>query len=244
MKDEEIRKWIDGKLDDDTDPEKIKEALEDRGWDTSVLDEMLDQDTQNEDSDEESVQASENQSEDSSREEEQSDNIELDQGHSVSKSQSKDLNKSHQVEKAENIAENLETSVSDNLRNILAVIFLSVALITVGFALIPTDLGEQQNTEDQVTKSSNDLYPPESFEGVEVELKQGIAKPSRPNVEPGNQVAFINNNSYKLRIEFEGGGNDLRLPAKSYGTRSFNTITYYSGFRNGTESVKGSIFVR
>ena len=244
MEDEEIRKWIDGKLDEGTDPEKIKEALEDRGWDTSVLNKMLDQDTQDEDSDEESSQASENQSEDSSGEKEKSDNIELDQGQSVSKSQSKDLNKSHQVEKAEDIAKSLEKSVSDNLRNILAVIFLSVVLITVSFALIPTDLEQKQDTGDKISGSSEDLYPPESFEGVEVELKQGIAKPARPNVEPGNQVAFINNNSYKLRIEFEGGENDLRLPAKGYGTRSFNTITYYSGFRNGTESVKGSIFVR
>lgn len=268
MENSKIRQWVEEKLETGVKPEKVRSALDDHGYDPSIVDEFTGEDengtgkplkipeeSSREESEKEEVESKaedeniENDEEkeinpvDKSADQETGDRVEdTDEGGNVQKLKPP-------VDETKKIADSLEESVKSRGKTGLGAAAL-IILILLGTVYLPTmnipdfEVEDRDNPSESVNTSQK-VALPSGFSGERVVLEEGTAQPSRASISSGGKIGFVNRNPYTLEISFDAQKGNITVEPMDYSVTSFSSITYYTGFPDGDEKiVKGSVYVR
>lgn len=267
MTDSKIRAWLEKKLEEGIEPERLKKALKHEGYDPKLIDEIQSEKTQSNEKEEEVIESpnkvsekdheSEEDSKQSIKSSSNSSEIDLEDYGSkndVSYSEEKNSGFEEEAKHLKNIAGGLKSDIKSGWKPGLEILAVFTVLV-LGIGFVNTidspfsqlkqtiDFDTSQNTESQPVEQESGL---EEINGTVVKFENGLANPSRPSVSPGQEVFFANRENYSLNLEFENGKESLDIPQGEVESTSFSSITYYSAVPDseGETEIKGSIYVR
>lgn len=226
MKDEHLREWVDSKVDEGIDPEKIKDVLRRRDQDPSIVDEVR---SDEEDKDEASAVSDGLSKSDSTDESEDGqENIEI----------------GEYAESLEQVAFNLEKGFENHLKQ-FSVIFLTL-IVLVGAGLTLPELIDSNKPEPEINQTPSQQNT-ENISGIkqEVILEGRQPEPPRAEISEGNRLRFENNLGFKVKVEFDSFNSSLSIEQGESENRVFTETSYYTVKSPETErTLKGSVYVK
>lgn len=210
MEDSEVREWVKGKLSEGMNPQEIKEALVEEGYNPSIVDELRQV--------EEDSESREYSFEDESLE--------------------------RHAEKTEGIKQRLENEMERDWKKGAAGVLGLIVLASVFFAAVPA-LSQMQNPSP--TEVNNSETDTEQVSGQEtIVIEDGVATPSRPTLENGENIVFQNKEDYRIRIEFGSDVESLEISPESKKSVQLESVTYYTATptQGGDTEISGSVVVK
>lgn len=187
--------------------------------------------------------------------------IDLSQKESEDESEEKysnDINekRDHLEEIGESVSSRIKKDVSRMWKPVVGLLLIS-GLVLGAWMFIPfgaitgavkdVDVGNllensvSPDKEDQDSAEKNVVY-----DSPKVYLNERVAKPSRPSITQDEEIMFVSNVSYGLKISFESGVEDFTLEPGESRKLDINSLVYYTAKPVGNidkPDVKGSVYV-
>lgn len=252
MDEQKIRDWIEEKLDEGYSEEKIRKTVDRKGYDSSLVDEV-----KNESTDEENEF-----SEDDSEEEFGTEKIIAEQvADQVADRVAEDENSSnYEYNQEDTDGKRSGNIILDHWKlGVMTIAFAGVFIVgalympSEGFQDFKTEAQDlTRNIESGVTEVSQEQANANSegetqtgFNGTEVVIKDNAADPSRASVKSGEKLGFTNKKSVTVEISFKGDKASITAEPDETVTTTFSSITYYEAVpvEGEGKSIQGSVYV-
>lgn len=250
MNEEKLRRWVKDKLEDGSSVESVKNALESQDYDASIVDEV------SEDVDDDILEAESDYTEEDVKEDLSMSGTVDDEGSKVKK-----VAESHSRKSSGRFS-----PVFKHWR-MVALVLVAFLLIVGGLSFMPQaasssgsnnantggDNGGNTHTGPDTQKTSKELEGGSmkdgqipSFQGTVIYLNDGYSSPSRPSIGTDENVMFVNNVSYTVKVSFDTIDSTFTLKPGDWKKMDINSLVYYTAEPTGSRgsNIPGSVMVK
>ena len=212
MVDENLVEWAEKKLENGEEEDQIRKALEKSGRDPTIVDKAK-----------------------------QKSSSKTVQGKESGKSLTEQLNQNNRFKtdseldkSGKKYFENFKHFLKSNQEKFLILFLILIVVLGAGALISSGALTGASTyltglTDSTDNESSSQVSNPEETRSVPtVVLNEGYANPGRISISSEEQLSFVNNASYSLRVSFESGKDDFQIDAGETRKTGFDSMTYYT----------------